>query len=166
MEMKIVWQSLRMLVWMIILTGLIYPAFITFTAYFIFHDQAMGTLLLIDGKPRGSKLIAQDFHSDRYFWPRPSAVNFNPLSSGGSNLGPTSSLLKQHVEERRQTLFSSTTPNGRPDPLSIPPDLLFASGSGLDPHISPETCYYQLERIAKARSIKSQKLREWIDAFN
>lgn len=159
MEIKMIWQSLRLLVWMTILTGLIYPVLITFIAYFVFHDQATGSLLYVDGKPRGSRLISQKFSSDRYFWPRPSAVDFNSFSSGGSNLGPISNDLKQQVENRSLLLSKN---NGF-DP--IPLDLLFASGSGLDPHISPEAAYYQLNRVANARSIKPEKMRDWIDSF-
>jgi K+-transporting ATPase ATPase C chain len=146
---------------MIFLTGIIYPSLITLTAKFIFPEHAAGSLLLIDGKPRGSTLIAQNFNGDKYFWPRPSAINFDPLSSGGSNLGPISKLLKEQVENRSQSLSK----NHAVDSLSIPSDLLFASGSGLDPHISPHAAYFQIDRIAKARSLSAQKLREWTDAF-
>lgn len=154
--MKIIWHSFRMLLWMSILTGLLYPVLITLISAFILPDQSSGSLLIIDGKVRGSKLIAQKFSGDRYFWPRPSAVDYHPLPSGGSNLGPTSSELKKRVEERRKALIKG----GNGDPLAIPADLIFASGSGLDPHISPEAAYFQVDRVAKARSMQSEKLRE------
>lgn len=158
--MKMIWQSLRMLFWMTILTGLIYPILITLIGYFMFFDRSTGSLLTIDGNVRGSKLIAQKFTSDRYFWARPSAIDYNPLPSGGSNLGPISSKLKKQVEERRKKLSINSS---NIDPLLIPADLLFASGSGLDPHITPEAAYFQVERIAKARSIPADAIRELID---
>lgn len=159
MELKFIWQSMRMLIWMTILTGLLYPILITAISYLAFREQATGSLLSIDGQLRGSRLIAQKFSQERYFWSRPSVVDFDSLSSGGSNLGPTSKKLKQQVEQRRSALIQS---NGL-GTTKIPADLLFASGSGLDPHITPEAAYYQLERVAKARGLDSQQLRKWVD---
>ncbi|MFI5344114.1 MAG: potassium-transporting ATPase subunit KdpC [Chlamydiales bacterium] len=158
--MKIIWQSLRMVLWMTLFIGLFYPVFITLISFYLFPDQSSGSLLIIDGKVRGSKLIAQKFTDDRYFWPRPSAVDYHPLPSGASNLGPISAELKKLVEERRKTLVKG----GNADPLTVPADLIFASGSGLDPHISPEAAYFQIERIAKARSMPAEKLKEIVAA--
>lgn len=157
--MKVVWESLRMLLWMTILTGLLYPVLITGIAKVFFNDAASGSILEIDNKPRGSKLIAQKFTSDRYFWPRPSTVDYNALSSGGSNLGPTSAELKKQVDERRQSLAKKSGV----DPAKVPDELLFASGSGLDPHITLEAAYFQLDRVAKARSMDPETIRKAID---
>jgi potassium-transporting ATPase KdpC subunit len=154
--MKIIWQSLRMLLWMTLLTGLFYPVLITLIGVYLFPDQSTGSLLIIDGKVRGSKLIAQKFTGDRYFWPRPSAIDYHPLPSGASNLGPISAELKRLVEERRKAL----TKGGNDDPLAVPADLIFASGSGLDPHISPAAAYFQIDRIANARRMSVEKLKE------
>lgn len=139
--MKMLMIAIRMFVAMTLLTGILYPLFITAIAKGILPTQAIGQLVEVKGKKVGSLLISQKFSSDRYFWPRPSAVDFNPLPSGGSNLGWTSVALKKAVEERRAALKNA------------PNELLFASGSGLDPHISVDTAYYQMERIAKARGI-------------
>lgn len=158
--MKIVWESLRMLVWMVILTGLLYPILITAIAYLFFPEQSTGNILVIDGQKRGATLIAQKFTSDRYFWPRPSAVDYNPLPSGGSNLGPTSALLKKIVDERREDFAKK---NGV-DPDKVPSEMLFASGSGLDPHISFEAAYFQIDRVAKARSMSREAIKAAVDS--
>jgi potassium-transporting ATPase KdpC subunit len=107
----------------------------------------------------GSTLIGQKFESERYFWPRPSAVAYNPLPSGGSNLGPTSAALAKEVEERRKSLVAKDQEH------TIPSELLFASGSGLDPHITPEGAYFQIGRVAQARKMERDKLKEFVDAF-
>lgn len=144
--------NLRMFIWLTALTGLAYPLFITFVSLSLMPRQAGGDLIEVQGKVLGARLIAQSFHSERYFWPRPSAVNFNPLPSGGSNLSPTSSSLKKIVEERIKMF-----PN---DSAKIPSELLYASGSGLDPHISPAAAYFQMDRIIKARGMDPVKGRE------
>lgn len=161
MDIPTIWQSIRMLIWMTILTGLLYPVLITSISQFAFPEQARGSLLFIDDQPRGSILIAQPFKHPQYFWPRPSAIDFNPLLSGGSQLGPTSRQLKELVEKRRRFLLSAS----QKDSHSIPPDLLFASASGLDPHISPQAAYFQMERVAAARSISVEQLQTWVENF-
>jgi K+-transporting ATPase ATPase C chain len=143
-----------------ILTGLIYPAFITVVAQIFFRHQAEGSLVVHDGKIIGSSLIAQKFDKNIYFWPRPSAVGFNPMPSGGSNLSATSKDLKEAVEKRRKDLIASDKTN--PD-KSIPSDMLYASGSGLDPHISPAAAMFQADRVAKARHIAISKVIELIN---
>lgn len=146
------WNSLRMFLWMTLVTGIAYPLLITLAAHITMHRQADGNMITVKDKVIGSRLIAQKFESDKYFWPRPSAVGFNPLPSGGSNLGPTSAALKKTVEERKAALLK-----GHPgDDAKIPNELLYASGSGLDPHISPVTAYFQIERIVKARGLDSK----------
>jgi K+-transporting ATPase ATPase C chain len=118
--------------------------------------QAGGSLVKIGDQVRGSELIAQNFKGESYFWPRPSAVDFDPIKpAGGSNLGPTSQKLKATVEEKVKMLGSHP-----------PAELVYASGSGLDPHISLETAYFQMERIAKVRSITDQgQLQALIDSL-
>lgn len=143
--------ALRMFIAMMVLTGVLYPLLITAIAKIAFPFKAEGQFVAVKGKKTGSLLIGQKFESDRYFWPRPSAVDYNPLPSGGSNLGWTSDALKQAVEKRREKLQKA------------PAELLFASGSGLDPHISIETAYYQIDRIAAARGLERSRIKELID---
>lgn len=145
--------ALRMLVVMIVLLGLIYPLFMTFIAQITMPKQAGGSLIRQGNKVIGSELIAQNFKGEAYFWPRPSAVDFDPIRpAGGSNLGPTSRKLKEAVEDRIKKFDS------------LPPaELVYASGSGLDPHISLDTAYYQTGRVAKMRSITDAQLRNLID---
>lgn len=148
--------ALRMLISMIVLTGLIYPLLMTLIAKVIMPKQANGSLIHVDNKIIGSELIAQNFKGQAYFWPRPSAVDFDPMKpAGGSNLGPTSQKLKEIVEERIKRLG-----------LHPPAELVYASGSGLDPHISLQTAYYQIERVLKARSIAHpEQLHSLIDSL-
>jgi K+-transporting ATPase ATPase C chain len=133
---------------MTIITGVIYPFMITGIAGLFIADKAGGSLIYRNGICVGSSLIGQNFTGDRYFWPRPSAVDYNPLPSGGSNLGPTSAALKQIIADRRKHLSLTNHSS-----LDIPADLLCASASGLDPHISPAAAHFQAERIIKARDI-------------
>jgi K+-transporting ATPase ATPase C chain len=102
----------------------------------------------------GSELLAQKFASERYFWPRPSAIDYNTLSSGGSNLGQASAALKKAYDERRAALAAAHPGAGDP-----PQELLFASGSGLDPHIRPSSAEYQVARVAKARGLEPSAVR-------
>lgn len=163
--MKNCWDALRLFIWLTLLTGLIYPLVITGIAHLVMNDAASGSFLKVDGKVIGSRLIAQQFTGDQYFWPRPSAVAFNPLPSGGSNLGPISPVLKKIVDERREAIVQAHKLS-RED--NIPSELLYASGSGVDPHISPSTAYFQMQRIARARGWEMNsaqvKLKKLIDA--
>lgn len=145
-------MNVRLFIWLTLLTGLAYPLLVTLIASLSLIQRASGDFIEVKGKVVGSRLIGQSFKSDRYFWPRPSAVNYNPLPSGGSNLSPTSSALKHNVDERLKRFQG--------DPKLIPSELLYASGSGVDPHISPLTAYYQVVRVAKARGMDSEQGRE------
>jgi potassium-transporting ATPase KdpC subunit len=148
--MKTLLMAFKFIMLMTALTGIAYPLLITGVGRLFFVRQAEGSLIIDRGKVLGSELIAQKFTDSRYFWPRPSAVDYNPLPSGGSNLGPTSASLKDSIMVRRSR-FSA-------DGASIPADLLCASGSGLDPDISPEAAHYQLERVVSARQLdKAQR---------
>ncbi len=135
--MKTFQQSLRCFLFMTLLLGLVYPIAMTGVAQLLFPTQANGSLVGHEGRTVGSALLGQPFKDPKYFWPRPSAVAYNPSASGASGLGPTSESLLAMIEERRA--------------LGAVGDLLFASGSGLDPHISLESARSQIERIVKAR---------------
>ena len=164
--MKDFCSSLRMFLWMTLLTGIVYPLLITAIATLTMKEKAAGSFVTSDGKIAGSMLIAQKFTSDQYFWPRPSAVDYNPLPSGGSNFGPISRELKKAVDERVQILVKA---HGVTDINKIPSELVFASGSGLDPHITPEAAYFQIERIAKARGLDAEEdkklLRDLVESM-
>ncbi len=154
--------ALKFLLFMTVLTGVIYPVFMTGVAQIVFPANANGSLVMQDGKIIGSELIGQKFDSSIYFWPRPSAIDYNPIPSGASNLGPTSDKLKKQVAERRK-LF--VTNNSISDTSAIPKEMLFASASGLDPHISPEAALLQLKRVAMARNLnetQKQKVEQLI----
>lgn len=157
--MNTILQGLRLFAWMTVLTGFLYPLLITVVSYIAFNDKASGSLLTNEGRIVGSKLIAQKFTDNRYFWPRPSAVDYNPLPSGGSNLGPTSGLLKKQFEERASRISQA---HGGVDLHAIPAALLFASASGLDPHLSLEAVSFQIDRVAKARNMGSNEGKEQI----
>lgn len=145
--MRYINTAIRLLLAMTLLTGLVYPAMITAIAQAFFRGNANGSLLTRGHEVVGSRLIAQAFKSERYFWPRPSAVDFNPVPSGGSNLSPASKKLAELVDARHDALSARATAG------NIPADLLFASGSGLDPHISPEAAHFQVDRIVASRRL-------------
>ena len=147
--MKTYLIALRYLLIMTVLTGIIYPLVISGLAQSFFPARANGSLLRDgQGKVVGSALIAQGFSGDRYFWPRPSAVNYNALASGGSNLGPTSEDLGRQVKAR--------------EGQGLKGDLLFTSGSGLDPHISIQSAFDQVKRVAGARGMSEGAIRDMV----
>jgi K+-transporting ATPase ATPase C chain len=149
--MKQIKAAIMIFVILWILVGIIYPLVVTSISMMIFHRQAEGSLIYTgDGNVSGSYLIGQPFSDLRYFWPRPSATlgyPYNPLASGGSNLGPTNPELLKQISDR-QTALRLSGMNG-----SIPSDLVMASGSGLDPDISLEAALAQVPRVAKARGL-------------
>ena len=147
--MKHFLPALKMLIFMTFITGLIYPLIVTGIGQALFPQKANGNLIVRSGIVVGSDLIAQKFENAKYFWPRPSAIDYNPLSSGGSNQGLVSAELKKSYDERK-TLLKSANSQELSDP---PQDMLFASGSGLDPHISPMAAKYQTRRVAVARGM-------------
>jgi K+-transporting ATPase ATPase C chain len=150
--MKTVMQSIRMLLVLTFVTGLIYPVIITGLSQLFFPHKANGSLLSRGDNQVGSELIGQTFSSDVYFWSRPSAIGYNPLPSSGTNLGPTSSVLRDSVVARAGHLGVSVE--------TAPAVLLFASGSGLDPHISPEAATFQVDRVLAARGFTESKRTE------
>ena len=144
-----------------LLTGVAYPALITLIAQAVFHDQANGSVLERDGKPVGSALIGQTFDDPSYFWGRPSATGptgYNSAASSGSNLGPTNPALLDAIKGRVAAIRAAHPDQTGP----VPADLVTASASGLDPHISPAAAEYQVARVAKARGLSKDRIRELI----
>jgi K+-transporting ATPase ATPase C chain len=150
--------ALVMLILMTALTGAIYPAVVTGIAQVIFPNQANGSLIEQSGKAVGSALIGQPFGDAKYFWPRPSATSpypNNASSSSGSNQGPLNPALTDAVAGRVKALRDVDPENK----ALVPVDLVTASGSGLDPHISPAAAEYQMNRVAKARALDPAKIQ-------
>jgi potassium-transporting ATPase KdpC subunit len=144
-----------------VLTGLVYPLTVTGLARLLFPHQANGSLIVRDGKVIGSELIGQYFDAPQYFWGRPSATwpfPYNAAASSGSNLGPTNPALEEAVKTRIAALKAADPGNDAP----IPVDLVTASASGLDPHISPASAAYQTSRVARARGIEPDVVRQLI----
>ena len=153
--------ALTMLFILTVLTGLVYPLAITGMAQLFFPDQANGSLIVHNGKVIGSKLIGQYFDKPQYFWSRPSATSpfpYNAAASGGSNLGPTNPALIEAVKARVAALRAADPGNDSP----IPVDLVTASGSGLDPHISPAAALYQVKRVARARGLAESTVQKLV----
>lgn len=150
-----------LLLWTVI-TGVAYPLLVTAIAQIGFPDQANGSLLVKDGKPLGSALIGQPFDNPKYFWGRPSATTpfpYNAGSSSGSNLSPTNVDLVKAVRARVEALRAADPGNTAP----VPVDLVTASASGLDPHISPAAALYQVRRVARARGLAEDAVRRLVD---
>lgn len=144
-----------------LLTGVAYPFVVTGIAQATMPGKANGSLIVKDGKPVGSSLIGQSFSDPKYFWGRPSAtgpVPNNASASSGSNLGPTNPALLDAVKARVQALREADPGNTQP----VPVDLVTASGSGLDPHISPAAAEYQLARVARLRNSSPEALRKLV----
>ena len=163
--------ALIMLLLFTVITGLIYPLAVTGFAQVLFPRQANGSLVVADGKVIGSSLIGQVFSEDRYFQGRPSATSapdpkdpsktvdapYNAANSGGSNLGPTSKALMERVKTDVEAR-KAQNPSAK-----VPTDLVTASGSGLDPHISPEAALFQVPRVSKARNMPEDRLRDLVN---
>jgi K+-transporting ATPase ATPase C chain len=154
-------QSIRALLVFTVITGIAYPLVVTGIAQVAFKHQANGSLIEKDGKVLGSRLIGQPFSDPKYFWSRASGTGpqpYNGAASSGTNQGPTNPALKEAVEGRAKALREAGGDVSKP----IPVDLVTASGSGLDPHISPAAAEYQVARVAKARSLPEDKVRDLV----
>jgi K+-transporting ATPase ATPase C chain len=147
--MKNMVTAIKIFLLMTLITGIIYPAIITLYSLVFVGEKSAGSFISRGRIKVGSELIAQKFINSRYFWNRPSSIDYNPITSGASNLGPTSKELQNQVEIRKNALLQADE-----NEIAIPQDLLFASGSGLDPHISPEAAFYQAPRVAKSRGLE------------
>lgn len=145
-------------------TGIAYPLAVTGVAQALMPVQANGSLIMKDGKAIGSELIGQSFSDPKYFWGRPSATGpmpDNAAASSGSNLGPTNPALIDAVKGRMQALHDADPGNTAP----IPVDLVTASGSGLDPHISPAAAAYQIRRVARLRGMEPEAIRQFVEKY-
>jgi K+-transporting ATPase ATPase C chain len=148
-----------------ILTGVLYPLAVTGIAQLIFPDRANGSLLVKDGKLVGSSLIGQPFDDPKYFWGRLSATSpfpYNSASSSGSNLAETNPDLVKNAQGRIDALKAADPQAGK----QVPVDLATASGSGLDPHISPAAAEFQIKRVAKARALDDAKVRAIVAQYS
>jgi potassium-transporting ATPase KdpC subunit len=155
--------ALTVFVLLTLLTGVAYPALVTTVGLVVFPFRANGSVLERDGKPVGSELIGQTFDGPEYFWGRPSATTndgkdlpYNAAASGGSNLGPTNPTLHDAVRDRIKSLREAHPDQTGP----VPVDLVTASASGLDPHISPAAAEFQVMRVANARGMSVDALRQ------
>ena len=157
---KITLQSVLQTIAWTVVCGVVYPLAMTVVCQVLFPHQANGSLVQAGGNLVGSELMAQQFTGDRYFWPRPSACTYGSSPSGlatssGSNLGPTSAQLQTNVTANAKALRSA---HHLADDAPVPADLVFASASGLDPHISPEAARFQIARVAAARGLPAERV--------
>lgn len=142
-----------------LITGVAYPTVVTAIARLAFAEQAEGSVIVRDGRAVGSTLIAQPFTGPKYFWPRPSAANYDGAAGAGSNLGPSNPALADAVADRVRTLRTTGQVTGE-----VPIDLVTASGSGLDPHVSVEAALVQVGRVARARAMSEADVRRAVEA--
>jgi len=153
--------ALRMLVVLTVVTGVVYPLVITGIAQIAFPRAANGSLIVANGKTLGSELIGQPFDDPKYFWSRPSATSpqpYNGAASAASNQGARNPALADAVKDRIKALHDADPDNK----AAVPGDLITASGSGLDPHISVAAAEYQVARVAKARGLSTEKVRSLV----
>jgi K+-transporting ATPase ATPase C chain len=154
--------ALTLFVVLSLITGLAYPLAVTAVAQFAFPESANGSLIVREGHPVGSRLIGQSYTDPKHFWGRPSATSpmaYNAANSSGSNLGPTNPALRDAVKARIAALRAADPGNAAP----VPVDLVTASASGLDPHISRAAADFQLARVARARGIAEAQVRTLLD---
>jgi K+-transporting ATPase ATPase C chain len=155
-------QAVLIFIALSIVTGVLYPLAVTAVAYVVFPHAAHGSVIINeDGQPVGSELIGQPFSDRKYFWGRPSATGpfpYNSMADSGSNLGPTNPGLIDAVQQRVAKLCEADPDNDQP----VPVDLVTASASGLDPHISPAAAYYQIPRVARQRGLSEEEVRRLV----
>jgi potassium-transporting ATPase KdpC subunit len=163
--MKLIIQAIRQTIVWSVITGIIYPLVFTVFAQLVFPKQANGSLIMSGGKLVGSEWMAQQFQGTKYFWPRPSAATYGTGATGlnassGSNLGPTSAQLQTNVRANAKALRDA----GRlAADAPVPADLVYASASGVDPHISPEAAEFQVARVAAARGMSIDQVRSLVE---
>ena len=158
---KILRPALVLFAVLTLITGLVYPLAVTGVAQLAFPSQAAGSLVLRDGKPVGSTLIGQAFNDPKHFWGRPSATApeaYNAAASGGANQGPLNPALVDAVKGRIEALRTADPGNTAP----VPVDLVTASASGLDPHITPAAARYQAARVARARNLPAEQVDQLV----
>jgi K+-transporting ATPase ATPase C chain len=165
--LKLIIQSIRQTLLWTVITGVLYPLVMTAVVQLLFPGQAAGSLVLRDGKVVGSALLAQQFTGAGYFWPRPSAAGYGTGPSGlaassGSNHGPTSAQLQTDVRNNAKSLRDA---HKLPADAPVPADLVFASASGLDPHISPAAARFQIGRVAAARGASDAAVQALLEKF-
>ena len=163
MLMRLTRPAVSLLIVMTVVCGLLYPLVVTLVAKAAFRNEADGSLIYRDGKLVGSTLIGQSFSDPKHFWGRPSATTpqpYNALGSSASNLGPLNPALLKQVEDNVKTLRAADPDNHQP----VPVDLVTASASGLDPHITPAAAYYQSARVARARNLPLEQVNALIAA--
>jgi K+-transporting ATPase ATPase C chain len=164
---KLTFQAIRQTIVWTFITGMIYPLVFTVFAQLVFPRQANGSLVMRDGKLVGSEWMAQQFQGANYFWPRPSAATYGTGATGlnagsGSNLGPTSAQLQTNVRTNAKALRDA---GKLAADAPVPADLVYASASGVDPHISPEAARFQISRVAAARGMGEDKVRALVEQF-
>ena len=164
-----IFPAIRMLLVLTALTGLLYPGLVTLAAVPFFPVQAAGSLIDVDGVIVGSALVGQANQDPRYFWPRPSAVNYMAGSngaqlgsSGATNYGVTNGALLE-IAQSRSADFRTT--HGLAADAPVPPEMIFAAGSGLDPHISPAAALLQVDRVAAARSLNPTVVADLVTTY-
>jgi potassium-transporting ATPase KdpC subunit len=163
MLMRLTRPAVSLLIVMTVVLGLLYPLVVTLVAKVAFRSEADGSLVYRDGKLVGSTLIGQSFSDPKHFWGRPSATTpqpYNGLGSSASNLGPLNPALLKQVEDNVKTLRAADPDSRGP----VPVDLVTASASGLDPHITPAAAYYQSARVARARNLRVEQVDALIAA--
>ena len=164
---KLIIQSIRQTIIWSFIAGVVYTVVMTVFAQVVFHNQAEGSLVVKDGNVIGSVWLAQQFQGTNYFWPRPSSCSYGTgptgiSASSGSNLGPTSGALHTNVLNNIASFISG---NNLPTNTVVPADMVYASASGLDPHISPEAARLQISRVAVSRGLSEDKVKELVDRF-
>jgi K+-transporting ATPase ATPase C chain len=152
--------ALLLLLTLSVLTGLVYPAVVTGLAQTFFDEQANGSLIANGDGALGSTQVGQPFADPSRFWSRPSAISYNASTSSGSNLGPSNPALHDAVKARIEALRAADPSNTAP----VPVDLVTASGSGLDPHLSPAAALYQVPRVARVRGLSEERVRSLVEA--
>ena len=160
-----IWVAIKMTIALTLLTGIVYPVAMVGLAHLLFPHQADGSLIVRDGQVVGSALIGQNFSSPRYFHPRPSAAGdkgYDAANSSGSNLGPTNKTLIETVRSRVSTLREHEPGINHGE---IPVDMVTASGSGLDPEITPAAAEIQVARVAKARGLNEATVRSLVSTY-